>query len=349
MSPGTGPQRTALVFAHPEPPRDRRRIRPVFLPFAGCPHRCLFCDQKAQTGVAPASLEAILKTLEQGLRQAQDQGAEPCELGLYGGTFTALPGDWPERFLQTIRPFRAAGLVTRVRCSTRPDALEPRRLAGLKDLGLDLLELGIQSFDDQALAASGRSYSQETALAACRIVRQAGLGLGLQLLPGLPGDRPGVFRSDVEIAARLAPDCARLYPCLVLEGTELAALWRNGGYAPWSLARARIELSLALTRLWRAGVPVIRLGLAPEPGLAARVLAGPAHPALGQEARSLALLDHLRRQISRLGRRPLGLEVPAGSQGEFWGQGGGLRRAYARLGLPRERVAASVDGFFRLV
>lgn len=165
-----------LVFAHPEPPRDRRRIRPVFLPFAGCPHRCLFCDQKAQTGIPAAPLEELHKTLEQGL-------------------------------------------VTRVRCFTRPDALEPKRLAGLKDLGLDLVELSIQSFDDQALAA-------------CRTVRQAGLSLGVQLLPGLPGDRPGVFRGDVEAVARLAPDCARLYPCLVLKGTELAALWRSGGYAP---------------------------------------------------------------------------------------------------------------------
>lgn len=242
-----------LQFAHPEPPRDRRRIRPVFLPFAGCPHRCLFCDQKAQTGTAPASLAAILATLEQGLIRARDQGEEPCELGLYGGTFTALPGD-----------------------------------------------------------------------------------------------RPGVFRSDVDMTARLAPDCARLYPCLVLEGTDLAALWRAGGYAPWSAARARTELSLALTRLWRARVPVIRLGLAPEPGLSGRVLAGPKHPVLGQQARSLALLDFLRRQVARLGRRPQGLEVPVGSQGEFWGHGGSLERAYARLGLPRERVAASADGLFRL-
>lgn len=345
MSAGAGEFRT---FSHPAPARERRRIRPVFLPFAGCPHRCLFCDQKTQTGTPPAPLEAIRETLEQDLRQAREQGDAPFELGLFGGTFTALPGDWPERFLQTIQPFRAAGLVLGVRCSTRPDAVDPARLRVLKSLGLDLVELGVQSFDDAALAASGRGYDGSVARAACRNVREAGLGLGIQLLPGLPGDRPGVFRSDVETAARLTPDCARLYPCLVLEGTELAALWRAGAYTPWSLARARAELSLALSRFWRAAVPVIRLGLAPEPGLSARVLAGPAHPALGQEARSLALLDHVRRQIACLGRAPGRLEVPVAGQGEFWGQNSRLERAYARLGLPRERVGASPDGLFRL-
>ncbi len=336
------------IFSPPAPPRAGGRLRPVFLPFAGCPHRCLFCDQKAQTGTPPAPLDEIRKGLEEALALAREQGRAPFGIGLFGGTFTALPDSWPERFLETIRPFRAAGLVTSVRCSTRPDAVEPAQLARLKALGLDLVELGVQSFDDAALAAAGRGYGGGAARAGCEAVQRAGLGLGVQLLPGLPGDRPGLFRRDVEQAARLAPHCVRLYPCLVLEGTELARLWRAGGYVPWSPARARVELSLALSRFWRQGVPVIRLGLAPEPGLAGRVLAGPAHPALGQEARSLALLDHVRRQIARLGRRPCFLEIPAASQGEFWGQNARLEPAYARLGLGRERVGASPDGLFRL-
>lgn len=334
------------AFLHPEPPRRRLRLRPVFLPFAGCPHRCLFCDQKAQTGVAPAPLEEVHAALERDLALALERGDAGLGLGFFGGTFTALPGDWPERFLDLAARFRAAGLVGHVRCSTRPDALAAGRLAGLKARGLDLVELGVQSFDPAALAASGRGYGGETARAGCAAVRAAGLGLGVQLLAGLPGDRPGVFRRDVEIAARLRPDCVRLYPCLVLAGTALAEAWRRGEYAPWSLGRARAELPFALARLWRAGVPVIRLGLAEAPGL--EVLAGPRGPALGQEMRSLALLDLLRDRIARLGRRPARLELPARWQGEFWGQQGGLARAYARLGLTRAQVRPSPDGFFRL-
>ncbi len=337
-----------LTFAHPEPPRERIPLRPVFLPFAGCPHRCLFCDQKSQTGTAPAPLEEIHATLERELSLALERGDAPFEIGFYGGTFTALPGDWPERFLDLAARFRDAGLVRRVRCSTRPDALEPGRLARLATRGLETVELGIQSFDTGALAASGRGYDGETARAGCRAVLQAGLNLGVQLLPGLQGDRPGLFRRDVETAARLRPRFARLYPCLVLEGTALAARWRAGEYTPWSPGRTRTELSLALPRLWRAGVTVIRMGLAPEPGLAARVLAGSVHPALGQQARSLALLDLVRGQVARLGRAPRVLAVPQRFSGEFWGQGGCLERAYARLGLPRERIVFVEAELFRL-
>lgn len=327
-----------LAFSHPEPPRSRRRLWPVFLPQAGCPHRCLFCDQSAQTGAEPAAPGDVLETLARRLENAAARGEEPFEVGFYGGTFTALPDGWPGRFLDLLRPYRAAGLVLGARCSTRPDAVDLDGLLDLKARGLDLVELGIQSFDDGALAASGRGYSGAMALEGCGIVRAAGLGLGVQLLPGLPGDRPGLFRRDVAVTARLRPDCARLYPCLVLEGTGLARLWRRGEYAAWSGGRARAELSVALTRLWRAGVPVIRLGVAPEAGLSVRILAGPAHPALGQQARSLALWDHVRRMAARLGRAPRGLLLPPRAAGEFWGQRRSLARAYARLGLRADNV-----------
>lgn len=334
------------TFPPPEPRRPRPRLRPVFLPLAGCPGRCLYCHQPLQTGTPAGDLAARFAQLERDLERSAARGEPPCGIGFYGGTFTSLPGDWTWRFLDLAVRFRARGRVAAIRASTRPDAVSPDLLAELRARGLDLLELGVQSFDDAALEASGRGYSGDTARQACLAVRAAGLGLGVQLLPGLPGDRPGVFRRDVDRTARLRPDCARLYPCLVLAGTPLEALWRRGEYAPWSAGRARAELSLALPRLWRAGVAVIRLGLAPEPGLDAAVLAGPTHPALGQQARSLALLDHVRRAVARLGRRPRGLTAPVRFQGEFWGQAGSLRGAYARLGLPpRSVVFAEVERF----
>lgn len=347
MSPGSGVL-SVLRFDPPEPPRIRPRLRPVFLPLAGCPGRCVYCHQPLQTGTPAGDLAARLEDLERDLEEAAFRNEPPCGLGFYGGTFTSLPGDWTWRFLDLAARFRARGRITGLRASTRPDAVFPGLLAELRARGLDLLELGIQSFDDAALEASGRGYSGNTARAACVAVRHAGLGLGVQLLPGLPGDRPGVFRRDVDETVGLRPDCARLYPCLVLAGTPLEGLWRRGEYAPWTPGRARAELSLALSRLWRARIAVIRLGLAPEPGLARAVLAGPAHPALGQQARSLALLDHVRRHLARLGRAPRRLIVPARFQGEFWGHARSLERAWARLGLTPERVVFTPVECFEL-
>jgi histone acetyltransferase (RNA polymerase elongator complex component) len=328
-----------MRFTHPEPAPASARIWPVFLPFAGCPHRCLFCAQDKQTGRDDADLAAVRHELERDLESALEAGRGPYELAFYGGTFTALPDPWPETFLDLAARFRPSGLVSRVRCSTRPDCVGRDRLARLAAHGLDMVELGIQSFDDEVLRASGRGYAGAVARAACDTVRESGLALGVQLLPGLPGDRPGLFQRDVRTAAALAPETARLYPCLVVRGTPLARLWERGGYVPWTTERAVRELAEALPIFWAEGVRVIRLGLAPEPALDRNVLAGPHHPALGQSARARALLGIVRAKVRELGVPPRSLAVPRRYSGELYGHARELAADYFNLGLPEEAIA----------
>lgn len=316
-------------FPHPEPRRPRRApILPVFLPFAGCPQRCIFCDQHGQTGQASEPLDAAFARLA-GLLDTLD--ARPRELAFYGGTFTSLAAPWPQRFLALAATHKAAGRLNAVRCSTRPDAVTPALLAELRALGLDTVELGVQSFEPAALAASRRGYSGDVARAACALVREAGLSLGIQLMPGMPGQTPEAFGRDMAQTAAIRPDFARLYPCLVLDGTPLAELWRSGAYAPWPLDATLDALAGALLTLWTAGIPAARIGLAEQEGLA--VLAGPRHPALGQVARARALLLHVRARLATLPERPDTLLVPRRWQGETLGQGNALAAEYAALGL----------------
>ncbi|MEF2146582.1 MAG: radical SAM protein [Desulfovibrionaceae bacterium] len=327
-----------IRFAHPDPLTDRKQygpqMRPVFLPFAGCPHRCAFCGQHLQTGQTAQPLETHYESLRAHLEQvALNASTRTLELAFYGGTFTALPEPWPERFLKLAALHRASGLVVRVRCSTRPDHTDPAMLARLKGLGLDMVELGIQSFDSAALRASGRGYDSETALQGCENVRVAGLDLGVQLMPGLPGDQPGTFQRDVARTLALQPEAVRLYPCLVIDGTLLARQWREKTYRPWSLARTRQELAAALGALWSRNIPVIRIGLHPEPDLLPAILDGPWHPALGQMVRSLALFDHVRARAANLGPGPNILFAPRRFSGEVMGHGAELRQAWRKAGI----------------
>jgi len=330
-----------LRFAHPEPAPEKSRVWPVFLPYAGCAGRCVYCAQHLQTGESPASptsLDTARRDLDAALGAAQSAGRGPYEIGFYGGTFTALPGDHAERFVTLAQSYRERGLVTRVRCSTRPDAAHAGRLAVLRGLGLDMVELGVQTFEAGVLARSGRGYAPEAAQAACLRVREAGLALGVQLLPGLPGHTPEMFARDVARAAALGPETARIYPCVVASGTRLAAMWRAGEYAPWDVETTLAAVAQGLLELWRAGVRVIRVGLAPQPELDAAVLAGPVHPALGSRARGRALFSLVRDKARRLGCGPKGMAVPGRYVGELWGHGRELAAAYAGLGLTRDSV-----------
>jgi len=327
-----------FFFPHPAPAqpkgRTRRRILPVFMPQAGCPKRCIFCTPDARAGRPQDHLPAALESMRADLDAAR--GGPALEVAFYGGTFTALPPVWRTRFLEEAARRKTSGEVAAIRCSTRPDACPPALMRELADQGLDMVELGVQTFDDAVLAAAGRGCAAQDVEDASRAVRDAGLGLGLQLLPGLPGHAPEMLDEDVRRSIRIAPDLVRLHPCLVLDGTPLAELWRSGGYLPWELDETVKTLGRAVLSLWQAAIPVTRIGLAPDPALEAAMLAGPRHPALGTMVRARALFLDIRERLGS--RRAAALRAPQRLSGEFWGVRRGLAPDYQTLGLDAASV-----------
>jgi histone acetyltransferase (RNA polymerase elongator complex component) len=321
-------------------------VLPVFLPFTGCPARCVFCAQDKQTGVEASGTERdvvarALDALSAALEKRAAKRAGPVEVGFFGGTFSAQPEAVQAACFARLQPWRERGLVAAVRCSTRPDAVSAERLVRLKAFGLGTVELGIQSFSGRALSETRRGYTREQAVSACSLVREAGLALGVQLMPGMPGVDAVVFQADVAQALVVDAAFLRFYPCLVLEGTELAQIWRAGAYAPWSLEHAVRELAQALLTAGRAEVPVIRMGLLLSKALTPHILAGPAHPALGAAVQAEALFQYIENHV--VGRGIAVLRLPHACQGFFWGMRGGMRERWATLGLNRENIVWEDD------
>lgn len=331
---------TARRFPAPEPARPRSPVHPVFLSFQGCPVRCVFCAQELQSGQNRRSPAEFLADLDRDLgRIAAERGAQ-LELAFYGGTFTLLPEEEQTACLALAAQYRDKGVITKVRASTRPDAVNAQNLAALRRNGLDMLELGVQSFSESALAASERGYGGETARAACAMVREAGIELGVQLMPGMPGMNEGDFRRDIAATVALSPAVLRLYPCLVLAGTRLAARHQAGTFAPWPLETIVPLLAEAQLAAWGAGIRVIRIGLAPQAELdQGGIVAGPAHPALGSMVRGMALFRYISGQMADTHRPVRRLAMPRRFQGEFWGHKGELKAPYAALGITEKTVS----------
>ncbi len=311
----------------PTPPRPEPwRLVPIFVPYAGCRNRCIYCHQAAQTGVLPVGEERILHRVETALAAVRG----PVAVGLFGGSFTALPWSLQERILNAIRrDAEARGGLIHLRLSTRPDAVQPRLLVRLRRLGVDLVELGVQTFASAVLAQSGRDSTGAVAWDACRMVQDAGLALGVQLLPGLPGHGQAHWLADVDQVIALRPQTLRIYPCLLLPGTPLAERFRRGLFRPWDLLATQTLVAEALPRFWAVGIRVIRIGLAPQPGLV--VEAGPHHPALGNQVRGLALVRQIGRAVGS--RRVVALKAPWWVQGDLWGWRRSSVPTLARLGV----------------
>lgn len=264
------------------------KIYPVFLPQWGCPQQCVYCNQRSSTSGAGAieAGESMLAVVEDRIvslaREARVRNA-PGELAFYGGTFTALPGPWMEKLLHKASGYVESGVFSGIRFSTRPDAVPRRICRNLSRFPVRTVELGVQSLSDDVLLQSRRGYSAGDVARAVGRIRESGWKLGLQLMPGLPGDNCGTFLESVKAAVDLSPDFVRIYPTLVLRDTTLSHWLSNGKYVPLTLDEAVDWCTAALEQFEAHGIAVIRLGLHPDPGLLKPgvVLGGPVHPAFG--------------------------------------------------------------------
>ncbi|OEU60955.1 MAG: hypothetical protein BA870_04485 [Desulfuromonadales bacterium C00003094] len=260
------------------------KVYPFFIPHAGCPYRCRFCQQQWVSGHSVAPSPAQVEEELPLLLPEQGDG----EVAFYGGSFTLLEPGLQRDYLQRVRPFIARGQVFGVRISTRPDALDEEQLTLLQQGGVTTVELGCQSFSSEVLEAAGRGHGPLSAGCAVERLRSRSLQVGLQLMPGLPGAAPVEALLSLRQALDLEPDFLRIYPTVVLRGTVLEDDFQQGCYRPLALDDA---VELCAEMLWHCrevGVPVIRLGLQATAALVPdqALVAGPYHPAFGALVRS---------------------------------------------------------------
>lgn len=258
------------------------KIYPVFIPHAGCPHRCLFCAQDRSTSQAVVPDARMVGHFLEKVLPRQGDG----EIAFYGGTFSLLPLLQQDQYLETAGRFVASGRVAGIRISTRPDALADPCLARLLACGVTTIEIGCQSFNNTVLNAAGRGHTAADNLSAAQRCRNAGFQVGVQLMPGLPGGDAEEALMSLRRALKLKPSFVRIYPTVVIDGTGLADLWKSGGFQAWTLDEAVDICADMLLVCRQVDMPVIRLGLQQDPQLENNLLAGPYHPAFGQLVRS---------------------------------------------------------------
>ncbi|MBN1277336.1 MAG: radical SAM protein [Deltaproteobacteria bacterium] len=265
-------------------------IAPIFIPNLGCPHKCVFCDQEKITSFSGQKVDArhVEDVLDLAVGSRAFARKTPAEVAFYGGTFTMLSEARIKDLLGAVQPYIKKGHFQSIRVSTRPDALDDRRLRLMKDYGVLTVELGVQSMDDEVLSLSGRGHSAGDTARAVQALKRHGFKVGIQLMPGLPGDSDVKFRSTITQVIKLHPDMVRLYPAVVIHGTELERLYIKGLYEPLSVDKAVDICIESCTRLENEGIPVIRIGLMSSPTLLEKgqIVAGPWHTAFGFLVRS---------------------------------------------------------------
>jgi histone acetyltransferase (RNA polymerase elongator complex component) len=269
-------------------------IIPFFIMNRGCPHRCIFCNERLTAGDRPERIEkkAFTDTVRAYLGRGRRTNL-PAQIAFYGGTFTGMAQKEQIRLLELAAPFLREEVINGIRISTRPDEIDAAGLDLLRSLGVTTIELGVQSLDDKVLLRSRRGHRAEDTYRAMSLLKTMDFTTGVHLMAGLPGDSEACFAETIDKTIALHPDTVRIHPTIVLRDTLLADAFREERYVPLTIAEAVAQCKNALKKLSAARIAVIRLGLQTtreleEPGA---VVAGPFHPSFGSLVESAIFFE----------------------------------------------------------
>lgn len=261
--------------------RKRTKIIPIFVPHLGCPNDCIFCNQKKITSVSTSMTEEKAREIIEEHLETLDSNKFSLEISFFGGTFTGIEKSDQKKLLSVALEYKNARKIDRIRLSTRPDRIDFSIIEILKEHKVDIVELGVQSLDDEVLRLANRGHSAADVKDAVKSLKDNNFTIGIQVMPGLLGTN---FLSDLQTLNQvidLSPDFVRLYPTLVIEGTRLRELYELGQYEPLALEKATEFCKIAYILFKASGIKIIRMGLQPTDGIAwgKDVIAGPFHPA----------------------------------------------------------------------
>jgi len=256
-----------------------------------CPGECVYCPTAAEapksyTAESPAVLRALrcdfdpYRQVQQRVQSLRSMGhpVEKVELIIMGGTFLAYPLDYQWCFVKAcydalngqpssdLKSAKALNESAALRCvglcvETRPDWCGEPEIELLHQYGATRVELGVQTLDDRIHQLTRRGHGVAAIIDATARLRRHGFKVYYHWMPGLPGSTPEL---DLALTRRLfddpafRPDGLKLYPTVVVHGSQLEQWYKEGRFNPVSIT-AMTDLLVQVKALVPPYVRIARL------------------------------------------------------------------------------------------
>ena len=290
-------------------------IIPIFVPHLGCPNNCTFCNQKSISGqTKQVTGEDVKRTIEEYLKSFKDESLHK-EVAFFGGSFTGVEENKQKELLEAAYEFVKTKQIQSIRVSTRPDYIDKEKLKLLKKYGVKTIELGVQSTNDYILKKCKRGHTFEDVKKASKLIRRYGFVLGHQMMIGLPESTKIDELNTAKDLAKLKPKIVRLYPVLVIRGTELEKEYESGEYEPIPLSQAVERCKELYYFFTNKKITVIRMGLqntdiiSDPKNAKSEVVAGPYHEAFGQLVEDSIWYDAILGKIKKFNVKVKEIEI----------------------------------------
>lgn len=285
---------------------------PIFIPELACPHQCVFCDQRKISGQDEVPDIEEVKTKIRAYLKTIPEKRSRVEIGFFGGSFTGLSPEKQEMYLKAAAEFVKGRRVEGIRLSTRPDYINEEILDLLKKNKVVTIELGAQSMDAGVLAKSGRGHTVEDTEKASKLIIDYGFELGLQMMIGLPGDSLEKAKYTAQRIVELGAKNTRIYPTLIIKGTQLEHMYESGSYNPMRLTEATLWSKDLYLYFEKNNIKVIKIGLHPSEELSPdhSLVAGPYHQSFRELVMTEIWKEHLFEKIEFQPEKAIMVYVP---------------------------------------
>ncbi|MBL7154909.1 MAG: coproporphyrinogen III oxidase family protein [Candidatus Portnoybacteria bacterium] len=186
----------------------------LYVHFPFCKSRCTFCKYYSELSSNQNIFNDYLNALEQELKFYQVNFLPVIldNIFLGGGTPTLLNAEQIRRYLSIIYQFFRIDKKTQITIEGTPETTKLDTFKAWKDMGVNRVSLGVQSFNDQVLKAIGRTNNVKDIFKAFEIIRKTGIKFtGIDLIWGLPNENKKTYQKTVKDTLRLAPDYIECY------------------------------------------------------------------------------------------------------------------------------------------
>lgn len=208
-----------------------------------CVRKCPYCDFNSHAAPTQLPETAYVDALLADLRcELDNSGARPLSsIFIGGGTPSLFSANAIERLLsgiQSLVPWQAGIEIT---LEANPGTFEQAKFSAYRELGINRLSIGIQSFNDVHLSHLGRVHSSSEAQRAVGIAQQAGFdNINLDLMHGLPEQSVAQAMADLNLAMALQPSHISWYQLTIEPNT---VFWRQPPKLPeednlWDIQQA---------------------------------------------------------------------------------------------------------------
>jgi histone acetyltransferase (RNA polymerase elongator complex component) len=259
---------------------SKEYIIPIFLPHGGCKKRCVFCNEYSATGFGNFPKN---EDLDEIFNRYLGYFSEKSNvyIAYYGSSFTGMEKEKLKYYLDYSQNKIEKGYAKGIRFSTSPEEINEEVISILKDYDINLIELGIQSFNDEVLKQSNRPHDLDDVYNSVDLLEKNSLSFGIHLMTGLPGSNYEIESYSVKETIKTKAKTVRIHPTVILKGTVLETQYKNNKYIPETLEEAVEKVSEFTIMIEKSGKNVIRYGLCLYDDQINNVVAGPYHQSFG--------------------------------------------------------------------